>query len=286
KVSAVVFDKTNTLTEAGLDLLGVQAARQGSEPVFLGLEGSLDGLVAVTTAATDAADGLSVVSALATCHSLHVVDGALVGDPLEAKMLEFTGWRIDEGGLAPGSGSGMAPSMMVYPPGTKCTDPVLSGSVVDMQLAGAAGAASDAPGRAYPGGLEVARVFEFASELRRSSVVVRHPYSSSAQVYAKGAPETIRELCVASTVPADVDQAVERYTQGGYRVIGLAGRRIDLSPGDTGRLERAVAERDLVFMGLLVFENRLKPATAGVLRELRDADIRLLMCTGDNPLTA
>jgi len=33
-------------------------------------------------------------------------------------------------------------------------------------------------------------------------------------------------------------------------------------------------------------ENRLKPETTGVISKLRDANIRTLMCTGDNILTA
>lgn len=35
---------------------------------------------------------------MATCHSLRVVDGELLGDPLDVKMFQFTGWSYDEGG--------------------------------------------------------------------------------------------------------------------------------------------------------------------------------------------
>jgi len=35
---------------------------------------------------------------MATCHSLRVVDGELLGDPLDIKMFEFTGWTFEEGG--------------------------------------------------------------------------------------------------------------------------------------------------------------------------------------------
>ena len=34
---------------------------------------------------------------MATCHSLRVVDDALIGDPLDIKMFEFTGWSFEEG---------------------------------------------------------------------------------------------------------------------------------------------------------------------------------------------
>lgn len=33
---------------------------------------------------------------MATCHSLRVVDDELLGDPLDVKMFEFTGWSFEE----------------------------------------------------------------------------------------------------------------------------------------------------------------------------------------------
>jgi cation-transporting ATPase 13A3/4/5 len=35
---------------------------------------------------------------MATCHSLRVVDDELLGDPLDVKMFQFTGWTFEEGG--------------------------------------------------------------------------------------------------------------------------------------------------------------------------------------------
>lgn len=39
-----------------------------------------------------------IICTMATCHSLRVVDGELLGDPLDIKMFEFTGWTFEEGG--------------------------------------------------------------------------------------------------------------------------------------------------------------------------------------------
>ena len=33
---------------------------------------------------------------MATCHSLRVVENELLGDPLDVKMFEFTGWSFEE----------------------------------------------------------------------------------------------------------------------------------------------------------------------------------------------
>jgi cation-transporting ATPase 13A2 len=51
-------------------------------------------------------------------------------------------------------------------------------------------------------------------------------------------------------------------------------------------MERKDAESGLDFIGFIIFENKLKPNTAGVLDELTEAGIRKVMCTGDNILTA
>jgi cation-transporting P-type ATPase 13A2 len=51
-------------------------------------------------------------------------------------------------------------------------------------------------------------------------------------------------------------------------------------------MKRQETESDLVFLGFIVFENKLKPSTPIVLSQLREAKIRTVMCTGDNILTA
>jgi cation-transporting P-type ATPase 13A2 len=51
-------------------------------------------------------------------------------------------------------------------------------------------------------------------------------------------------------------------------------------------MKRQEAESELVFLGFIVFENKLKPSTRAILAQLRHAKIRRVMCTGDNILTA
>lgn len=51
-------------------------------------------------------------------------------------------------------------------------------------------------------------------------------------------------------------------------------------------MERDEVESGLEFLGFIIFENKLKPATAGTIEELGQAGIRQVMCTGDNILTA
>jgi cation-transporting ATPase 13A3/4/5 len=51
-------------------------------------------------------------------------------------------------------------------------------------------------------------------------------------------------------------------------------------------MTRAEAESELDFIGFIIFENKLKPSTAGVLKELKMSSIGQVMVTGDNILTA
>ena len=46
------------------------------------------------------------------------------------------------------------------------------------------------------------------------------------------------------------------------------------------------AESGLRFLGLIIFENKLKPGTTPAIQALRSAHFVCRMITGDNPLTA
>lgn len=110
KVDVVCFDKTGTLTEDGLDVLGVRGVEGGA-----GEQGMFGELVqSVHELPQPRGRGkVNVTHALATCHQLKVVEGEVIGDPLDVKMFEFTGWEVEEGraGIvkrAPGGGNGSA----------------------------------------------------------------------------------------------------------------------------------------------------------------------------------
>ena len=49
---------------------------------------------------------------------------------------------------------------------------------------------------------------------------------------------------------------------------------------------REAAETDLTFLGFVVLENRLKPETTPVITTLNAAEVKVVMVTGDNILTA
>ncbi|VDQ03294.1 unnamed protein product [Trichobilharzia regenti] len=76
------------------------------------------------------------------------------------------------------------------------------------------------------------------------------------------------------------------YTREGYRVLALAWKPLKANYAKVLRVPRERVEQDLLFLGLLIMENRLKPETTQVIQTLRYANIRPVMVTGDNMLTA
>lgn len=67
----------------------------------------------------------------------------------------------------------------------------------------------------------------------------------------------------------------------------MAGKSVEgLSWLRAQRLKREQAESGLRFLGLIIFENKVKPGTGPAIQELRAAHMACRMITGDNPLTA
>lgn len=88
-------------------------------------------------------------------------------------------------------------------------------------------------------------------------------------------------------VPVDYDDLLSFYTHRGFRVIACATKHIEtLNWTKVEKMRRQDAESNLDFLGFIIFQNKLKPSTTEIINELNDADIRKVMCTGDNILTA
>lgn len=124
KVNVFCFDKTGTLTEEGLDVLGVRTIDR-REHRFSELHGD----VTDVPNAGGIGGKTPLLYALATCHALKLVNGEIIGDPLDIKMFQYTGWTLDEGKAAkpPAPGKDGAKAVerpqtlvqtVVRPPGT------------------------------------------------------------------------------------------------------------------------------------------------------------------------
>ncbi|NWR50549.1 AT132 ATPase, partial [Regulus satrapa] len=140
----------------------------------------------------------------------------------------------------------------------------------------------------------ILRRFPFSSSLQRMSVLVKLPGEASAHAYVKGAPEMVASLCRKETavpafpVPPDFSQMLRHYTTDGFRVLALACKALGTVATfeEALQLPRDSVESGLTFLGFLVMKNVLKPESAPVIQLLRSANIRPVMVTGDNMLTA
>jgi magnesium-transporting ATPase (P-type) len=133
----------------------------------------------------------------------------------------------------------------------------------------------------------VLRRFAFTSEALRSSVVVAFERVIGIYVYVKGAPEVLVGLCNAATLPPNIMQEVSHHTRNGRRVLACAYRTCGAA-GATWALEadRGDVESNLMWAGLLVMENTLKPDSKDAVEELVAAGLHCAMVTGDHSLTA
>lgn len=135
------------------------------------------------------------------------------------------------------------------------------------------------------GSVVVVKQFQFSSQLQRMSVIAHSQNCDKLVVYTKGSPEMIVHLSRPETIPKNIFQVLRLYTEQGYRVIAL-GRALLPQGMRTHGLVREMVEKDLQFLGFVVFENRLKTRSKSVIKELRDANMKIVMITGDNILTA
>ncbi|KAL4403749.1 ATPase [Colletotrichum abscissum] len=275
KIDIMCFDKTGTLTEDGLDILGVRVSSTVTGRFTEVLTDPSSFVQAQAGGPAQMSKLRAALYTMATCHSLRSVDDELMGDPLDLKMFEFTRWSFEEGKQSPNEADdqdqgSLSPSV-ARPPAEH--DALLRGATQqgDQSLLE----------------LGVLRSFEFVSQLRRASVIVRQFGQQSGDIYVKGAPECMREICREDSFPVDYDDQLAYYTHKGYRVIGCAARHIPkLSWVKAQKMKRHEAESQLEFTGFIIFENKLKPTTAPVLTELLESNISTTMVTGDNILTA
>uniref|UniRef100_A0A4W3IJR9 ATPase 13A3 n=1 Tax=Callorhinchus milii TaxID=7868 RepID=A0A4W3IJR9_CALMI len=260
QLNLVCFDKTGTLTEDGLDLWGIQRVEDSS---FLPSEPSLCKESLVKS---------RFVACMASCQSLTKIDGQLSGDPLDLKMFEATGWVFEEATEEETALHNQIMPTVVRPSKQLLDEPT---AVPDHEMQAS-----------YEIG--IVRQFPFSSALQRMSVVARVLGEKRMDVYVKGAPETIADLCKVETVPKHFSKILEDYTKQGFRVIALAHRKLEskLTWHKVQTVSRDIIESNLEFLGLIIMQNKQKPETPGVLEELRKANIRTVMVTGDNMLTA
>lgn len=256
RVDVACFDKTGTLTGEDLVVEGIAGLGLGRSGTHTPRE--FDGAHSHITNVREA--GLNTTLVLATAHALVKLDeGEVVGDPMEKATLQALGWTLGKN------------DTLSHTP---------------------ASAANGGP----QGSVQIKRRFQFSSALKRQSSIAtvngRDQKTGAATrgtyVGVKGAPETIMKMLI--NVPADYEETFKYFTRRGSRVLALAYK--SLSDGDElgakriNELKRENVEAGLNFAGFLVLHTPLKEDAQQAVRMLNESSHRVIMITGDNPLTA
>ncbi|HZV25903.1 MAG TPA: cation-transporting P-type ATPase, partial [Acidothermaceae bacterium] len=136
------------------------------------------------------------------------------------------------------------------------------------------------------------RLTEFPFDSTRKLMTTIHRTASGYRSYTKGAPQEILERCTRvdwcgdlrpmtdelhSTIIAVSDSMAGR----GLRVLGIGSRAIS-----SDRAPMATAESDLTFYGLVAMLDPPRQEVSEAVLQCRRAGVRVVMVTGDHPLTA
>ena len=220
------------------------------------------------------------IECLACCQGATKVHNELIGDPIDVQMFNATGWNLIE---EPNDPVNYNPKILTFVRPKE--ESSLTEKLANLQGIEHAEERDNIMRNHYE--LGIMRRFDFESKLQRMSSVVKSITGTSFMCYCKGSPEKISELCQENTIPDNFNDVLNRYTSQGFRVLALSCKVMQMTYDQAIEIPRDLAEKDLIFLGLLIVENQLKQATSGVLKSLsEDGHLRVRMATGDNILTA
>jgi calcium-translocating P-type ATPase len=138
------------------------------------------------------------------------------------------------------------------------------------------------------------RHFRFDPMLKRMTTVDRR--DGRVWVESKGAPEQLLSSCtrvlahdgeeplLGNEERSEIAAAIDAYAAQGLRVLALADRSLD--DGEEPPRTREQAERDLCFLGLVAMLDPPRPQVADAVARCHEAGIRVIVITGDHPVTA
>ncbi|OQW47468.1 MAG: hypothetical protein A4S09_15210 [Proteobacteria bacterium SG_bin7] len=130
--------------------------------------------------------------------------------------------------------------------------------------------------------------WSFDSERKRMSVAVNAV--DGVIVHVKGAPEAIVPLCNLSNEERNrINKKVEIYSSQGQRTLAIAMSSDRMSSKDfsvTLFKDHSSVEKNLKFLGIVAIADPPRQESIPAIKQCRDAGIKVVMITGDHPMTA
>lgn len=133
--------------------------------------------------------------------------------------------------------------------------------------------------------LEVVRYLPFVHQRQLSGVVVK-TFANTYKVLVKGSPEAIAQACAGRTEL--IPQMAAVHQENRYYTLAAAWKELD----EVESMEQLLAktrdelESGLAYAGLLMFRNETKASSKRAIAAMEAAQIRTIMCTGDNLASA
>ena len=139
-------------------------------------------------------------------------------------------------------------------------------------------------------------LYNLDPELKLMSTLDADDGPNARWLHTKGAPEAVLARCTDALSAAGelaplghdererVMKQVERYAREGLRVLALARRAMPATVGATPA--RADAERELCLLGLVTMLDPPRAEVIEAVARCHSAGIRIIVITGDHPLTA
>jgi cation-transporting ATPase 13A1 len=198
---------------------------------------------------------------LAGCHSLMLVKGQIVGDPMEKAVFKEIKWKLTNQG-----------GHLICPSSTNRHR-----------------TRHDPPQEDFS--MEILHRFAFSSELKRMSTIVSilelenkntKKKTKKIRLLSKGAPEVMEPLF--QQIPTFYTKVYRHFASKGNRMIALGYRDITFSQIEN--IRRQEIEKDMIFAGFLMLNCPLKEDTKHIIHDLLFAQHQIMMITGDNALTA
>jgi Ca2+-transporting ATPase len=129
---------------------------------------------------------------------------------------------------------------------------------------------------------EMVKEYSLSKEMFAMSRVFRKTSTNELIIAAKGAPEAIFDLChLSDDMQKEYAVAVQTMASEGLRVLGVA--KSDISET---QLPDKQHDFDFEFAGLIGLFDPIRKEAPDAVRECRKAGIRVIMITGDYPVTA
>ena len=137
----------------------------------------------------------------------------------------------------------------------------------------------------------------FTSERKLMSALARHREADTLSLVTKGAPDVLLQRCTglqlgSDVVPLDADRRaraladIEELSAQAFRTLGVAYRQYTEADRHEADVLTEEDESTLVYVGVVGILDPPRTEAAPAVAEARRAGIRVVMITGDHPLSA